>query len=113
MAYQRKLGVHGVGAVFFVFQAEDGIRDLHVTGVQTCALPISLHAHTEALRQVVVADELVLSKNDLVDSGTLAEQVARLNPGAGLTLSSADAPPSRSEERRVGKECWGRWSMLL
>src|SRR5204863_6818909 len=28
--------------VFFFFQAEDGIRDLYVTGVQTCALPISL-----------------------------------------------------------------------
>src|SRR5256886_8538898 len=28
-------------AVFFFFQAEDGIRDLTVTGVQTCALPIS------------------------------------------------------------------------
>src|SRR5690606_39929304 len=26
---------------FFFFQAEDGIRDFHVTGVQTCALPIS------------------------------------------------------------------------
>src|SRR5690606_36757842 len=31
---------------FFFFQAEDGIRDFHVTGVQTCALPISLAAHT-------------------------------------------------------------------
>src|SRR6266511_4649161 len=29
---------------FFFFQAEDGIRDFHVTGVQTCALPISPHA---------------------------------------------------------------------
>src|SRR5215510_15785639 len=28
-------------ARFFLFQAEDGIRDGHVTGVQTCALPIS------------------------------------------------------------------------
>src|SRR5688572_4522347 len=28
---------------FFFFQAEDGIRDLTVTGVQTCALPISIH----------------------------------------------------------------------
>src|SRR5690606_24141616 len=28
---------------FFFFQAEDGIRDFHVTGVQTCALPISAH----------------------------------------------------------------------
>src|SRR2546430_5489555 len=31
---------------FFFFQAEDGIRDLTVTGVQTCALPISLAANT-------------------------------------------------------------------
>src|SRR5215475_12808678 len=30
---------------FFFFQAEDGIRDFHVTGVQTCALPISLVAN--------------------------------------------------------------------
>src|SRR5690606_21518061 len=30
-------------SVFFFFQAEDGIRDFHVTGVQTCALPIFLH----------------------------------------------------------------------
>src|SRR5690606_41033736 len=27
--------------IYFFFQAEDGIRDFHVTGVQTCALPIS------------------------------------------------------------------------
>src|SRR5690606_40156662 len=31
----------GVDCAFFFFQAEDGIRDFHVTGVQTCALPIS------------------------------------------------------------------------
>src|SRR3712207_9127340 len=30
--------------VFFFFQAEDGIRDIGVTGVQTCALPICLGA---------------------------------------------------------------------
>src|SRR5690606_40266682 len=33
---------------FFFFQAEDGIRDFHVTGVQTCALPISLPDETRA-----------------------------------------------------------------
>src|SRR5690606_39661063 len=33
--------------VFFFFQAEDGIRDFHVTGVQTCALPISLVMHID------------------------------------------------------------------
>src|SRR5690606_40661137 len=30
--------------IFFFFQAEDGIRDFHVTGVQTCALPIYIRA---------------------------------------------------------------------
>src|SRR3712207_1802826 len=35
----------GVECVFF-FQAEDGIRDIGVTGVQTCALPISIRART-------------------------------------------------------------------
>src|SRR5690606_39328345 len=34
---------------FFFFQAEDGIRDFHVTGVQTCALPISILTKTELL----------------------------------------------------------------
>ena len=33
-------GGGGGGVVFFFFQAEDGIRDIGVTGVQTCALPI-------------------------------------------------------------------------
>src|SRR2546427_5258768 len=35
--------------IFFFFQAEDGIRDLTVTGVQTCALPISWLARMPAL----------------------------------------------------------------
>src|SRR2546430_8230453 len=34
------LSVYRYNIVFFFFQAEDGIRDLTVTGVQTCALPI-------------------------------------------------------------------------
>src|SRR2546430_3759161 len=36
---------------FFFFQAEDGIRDLTVTGVQTCALPISVDRAIELCRQ--------------------------------------------------------------
>src|SRR6266508_6494843 len=35
------------GLFFFFFQADDGIRDGHVTGVQTCALPISLDIDVE------------------------------------------------------------------
>src|SRR5690606_40961803 len=33
---------------FFFFQAEDGIRDFHVTGVQTCALPISISSRVSS-----------------------------------------------------------------
>src|SRR5256886_2083569 len=42
MMAQGRVGNLDLEAVFFFFQAEDGIRDLTVTGVQTCALPISL-----------------------------------------------------------------------
>src|SRR5688572_31947639 len=48
---------------FFFFQAEDGIRDLTVTGVQTCALPISLPDPAETPRpprQADAADTLAL-----------------------------------------------------
>src|SRR3989454_5969530 len=127
---------------FFFFQAEDGIRDYKVTGVQTCALPISL---------------LGPARDRQDDDGTA--------PGAGAPLSRADGPRAlwavfffqaedgirdykvtgvqtcalpisripcslwrgtlwirplascrairrrdRSEERRVGKECRSRWS---
>src|SRR5690606_40562540 len=41
----------------FFFQAEDGIRDFHVTGVQTCALPISPPAET-AKNAVPIAEQL-------------------------------------------------------
>src|SRR2546430_13137740 len=47
------------GLFFFFFQAEDGIRDLTVTGVQTCALPIS--ARTDGGRRVN-ADSAELAK---------------------------------------------------
>src|SRR3970282_2773807 len=65
----------------FVFQAEDGIRDLYVTGVQTCALPIYLHSLTE-------------------------RRFGR-RPSSDPHGREAE---HRSEERRVGKECRSRWS---
>src|SRR5262249_59480659 len=81
--------------VYFFFEAEDGIRDWSVTGVQTCALPIfggrgaqlaalfrsaGLHDHRMALRHA----------SDIQGTAHLEE------------------PPLRSEERRVGKESRSR-----
>src|SRR5260221_10806480 len=78
---------------FFFFQAEDGIRDHCVTGVQTCALPIS----SERLRKTCAPAA------DLPQ--TLRRQGKPLVPSWGVPRRA-----TRSEERRVGKECRSRWS---
>src|SRR2546430_15655739 len=63
-------------AYFFVFQAEDGIRDLTVTGVQTCALPISLQAHrvTKAVRLRRLDEVLLVQRAVARRQTTLEEQ---------------------------------------
>src|SRR5690606_39863438 len=78
---------------FFFFQAEDGIRDFHVTGVQTCALPIS---------GVMVIDALTKEVSEY-HAPIIFLNASALN--TNLILLN-----SRSEERRVGKECRSRWS---
>src|SRR5437773_74220 len=57
---------------FFFFQAEDGIRDRDVTGVQTCALPISDRLRSDGL-EVVAGD---LPELDVRDKGSVDEFVA-------------------------------------
>src|SRR5688572_32283185 len=95
------------GLFFFFFQAEDGIRDLTVTGVQTCALPISekMAAPGDAGAGVVAAAQcehfLPVAH---VEVRLLAELAAH---GLGRRFARLDLP--RSEERRVGKECGARW----
>src|SRR5258708_15816998 len=74
----------------FFFQAEDGIRDDLVTGVQTCALPISGASGATI--------------------GPWRKVSATLSGEASATPRSWSAASARSEERRVGKECRSRWS---
>src|SRR6266436_8325795 len=73
--------------IFVFFQAEDGIRDVAVTGVQTCALPISNA------------------------TGVPSRASRDIAPAMCAAFHSRCA--SRSEERRVGKECRSRWSPYL
>src|SRR2546430_7432189 len=94
---------------FFFFQAEDGIRDLTVTGVQTCALPISVgnavgRVHHLENRVVV----LVITRIGLENPG--GSRVLGLDPLERLRAVNVLEPQIRSEERRVGKECRSRWS---
>src|SRR5690606_40131800 len=67
--------------VFFFFQAEDGIRDFHVTGVQTCALPILL----EEQRQAVVVGEVVDDRD--VDAALVGD-AEHLTPDAPETVDA-------------------------
>src|SRR5436190_17883448 len=76
--------------LFFFFQAEDGIRDHCVTGVQTCALPIYLLTFSRARR---------------------CRSAATAAPPGWMWRrppARAGATPIRSEESRVGKECTSR-----
>src|SRR2546427_7816881 len=90
---------------FFFFQAEDGIRDLTVTGVQTCALPISPLLHNTgfpARQKSRVVQQRRKRVADGIANHTVDPRAARESVGA--------VEMNRSEERRVGKECRSRWS---
>src|SRR3712207_8867528 len=92
----------------FFFQAEDGIRDIGVTGVQTCALPI--WERREAIGRVEDAGEVL---GPLHVSGDPEQVVGRAREQRHASSPSTQVsfvPPPRSEERRVGKECRSRWS---
>src|SRR5690606_40085055 len=88
---------HIILLVFF-FQAEDGIRDFHVTGVQTCALPIY---DLVAAALVVEAVDVAAGEHD----GQVAADGGEVKAHVGDTVAVDD---DRSEERRVGKECRSR-----
>src|SRR5690606_40807660 len=93
--------------LFFFFQAEDGIRDFHVTGVQTCALPISKVEHD---RLTLSYDKLqqLSQRLNLRMSDLFAEDEEDSTPrvtGRRSIAAIERAARVRSEERRVGKEC--------
>src|SRR5256885_11558918 len=97
--------------MYFFFQAEDGIRDYKVTGVQTCALPISLTGNIVLDRDRLpytgsIAGTAILTNSGQTDLGDLQYEVVVLEPRSNTVLARS----SRSEERRVGKECRSRWS---
>src|SRR5687767_15687959 len=85
---------------FFFFQAEDGIRDKLVTGVQTCALPIY------KISSLIVGESVgqLASFATTYGAGDDDRQRDVFDGHSGLEELA------RSEERRVGKECRSRWS---
>src|SRR5690606_41052606 len=91
---------------FFFFQAEDGIRDFHVTGVQTCALPILVRVYGETAGESADGMRRSSLPADAFLVGLLVLATA-VQPGSSLCIRCLNI--GRSEERRVGKECRWRW----
>src|SRR5205085_8693039 len=96
----------GVAVFVFFFQAEDGIRDLTVTGVQTCALPISRFADRNCGKfqsENFPASGANHSSSEIAPS----DRFTKMKPSQRPVFTECS---ERSEERRVGKECRSRWA---
>src|SRR5258706_11706234 len=94
---------------FFFFQAEDGIRDWSVTGVQTCALPIwTARSRRKEIHRMLTDrpfGSLVREDKPAKDLWGILDRHPK-----PLSFGAIRIKLARSEERRVGKECRSRWS---
>src|SRR3989337_3206350 len=90
---------------YFFVQAEDGIREATVTGVQTCALPLlccsSRRRHTRCYRDW---------SSDVCSSDLWTRRRPSARPARRRRRLGSGQPTPRSEERRVGEEGRTRWA---
>src|SRR5947209_20341114 len=93
---------------FFFFQAEDGIRDIGVTGVQTCALPIFHTSPTRKRGRPSLARRAGIAAT--TQQLTVCAKTLPFDDAQRAVLRTHLAVAERSEERRVGKECRSRWT---
>src|SRR5205807_5736547 len=93
-----------------LFQAEDGIRDYKVSGVQTCALPISgalAGLFANSISRKSIARPTVIPLSATLKVGQWREERSQCGSNQCQSMKSITYPRrtrSRSEERRVGKE---------
>src|SRR5439155_13299131 len=91
--------------LFFVcFQAEDGIRVGHVTGVQTCALPIWCDTSARRASALAVPSSFLLGYPTTVQRAHSPFE-PKYHTDEPAAFVQDDWRATRSEERRVGKEC--------
>src|SRR5690606_40446307 len=94
--------------VSFFFQAEDGIRDFHVTGVQTCALPI-LARYATGIADDFLNLQLIATQSPVIIAPAMNpvmwEHPSVQDNYRTLRRRGVRFVGPRSEERRVGREC--------
>src|SRR5690606_39475399 len=92
----------------FFFQAEDGIRDFHVTGVQTCALPIlnvmDLVAAPGQAGGSITQDTQTPGRQAPAAPASAKNDASAAMPDISVNSVTLSRGRMRSEERRVGKE---------
>src|SRR5438552_11380071 len=88
--------------IFFFFQAEDGIRDDLVTGVQTCALPISCGLDSRVAGMLPSVGRPRVGNDD---PNVALRHMKNARQFVAVRKRPLRSGPYRSEERRVGKEC--------
>src|SRR5204862_1377492 len=101
---------------FFFFQAEDGIRDLYVTGVQTCALPISRRSMKTfacgAATSAISREALPLSGRSMIRNSseaapqtvaTLAREIGRASCREREKISRGDGDTTKKNETRQAR----------
>src|SRR5699024_12070435 len=98
------------------FQAEDGIRDRNVTGVQTCALPISVAGEPLDLMYFWGEKDLAVLRSDIPKSLVFECNVSKFRGKEyvkgfvrAVIYDGAKGEDVRSEERRVGREGGAGW----
>src|SRR5712675_1725537 len=109
---------NGANLVFFFFQAEDGIRDVAVTGVQTCALPISSiciwcsKKRWTKSRVTVEVDRVTLdcaAKACSIENGALGKPALRASVTTGVIPGAVTPPHVRGRLGRTEplRSTWG------
>src|SRR5690606_40594259 len=95
----------------FLFQAEDGIRAFHVTGVQTCALPIFFGIEALEAYQAGDLDSAAINAGITLASAANLRLYAQSYRAIRAARAAVIAGEARAEERRVGRVRNARWTL--